>query len=79
MPHAAFELLVLTTKSFIKIKQINSKVIKRQMLMFMFNKLCGVTSLGKKVKETMFKRVMRATNVSLNASIAPAVKERCVR
>jgi hypothetical protein len=27
----------------------------------------------------MFERVIRATNVSLNASVAPAVKERCIR
>jgi hypothetical protein len=79
MPHAAFELLVLTAKSFIKIKQVNSKHIKRQMLMIMFNKLCGVTSLEKRVKETMFKRVIWATNVSLNASVAPVVEERCIR
>jgi hypothetical protein len=76
MPHAAFELLMLAAESFIKIKQVNSEHIKRQMLMIMFNKLCGVTSLEKRVKETMFERVIRATNVSLNASVAPVVKER---
>ncbi len=69
MPHAAFELLVLATESFIKIKQVNSEEITRIMLMIMFNELCGVTSSEKRVKETMFERVMRATNVSLNASV----------
>ncbi len=79
MPHAAFELLVLAAKSCIKIKQVNSKHIERQMLMIMFNKLCGVTSLEKRVKETMFKRVIWAMNVSLNASVTPAVEERRIR
>ncbi len=69
MPHAAFELLMLAAKSFIKIKQVNSEEIMRNMLMIMFNELCRVTSLEKRVKETMFERVMRATNVSLNASM----------
>jgi hypothetical protein len=58
MPHAAFELLVLAAESLIKIKQVNSEHIKRQMLMIMFNKLCGVTSLEKRVKKTMFERVI---------------------
>ncbi len=49
------------------------------MLMIMFNELCGVTSLEKRVKETMFERVIWATNVSLNASVTPAVEERCIR
>ncbi len=69
MPHAAFELLVLAAESFIKIKQVNSKEITWNMLMIMFNELYGVTSLEKRVKETMFERGMRATNVSLNASM----------
>jgi hypothetical protein len=79
MPQAAFELLVLAAESFIKIKQVNSKEITWNMLMIMFNKLCGVTFSEKRVKETMFERVMWATNVSLNASVAPAVEERCIR
>jgi hypothetical protein len=49
MPHAAFQLLLLAAKSFIKIKQVNIKHIKRQMLMIMFNKLCGVTCSEKRV------------------------------
>jgi hypothetical protein len=50
MPSAAFELLVLPAESFIKIKQVSSEHIERQMLMIMFNELCGVTSLEKRVK-----------------------------
>ena len=42
MPHAAFYLLVLAAKSFIKIKQVNSEVIELQQLKIMFNELCGV-------------------------------------
>ncbi len=79
MPHAAFDLLVLAAESFIKIKQVNSKHIEWQMLMIMLNELCGVTSSEKSVKEIMFKRVIWATNVLLNASIAPVVEERCIR
>jgi hypothetical protein len=79
MPHATFELLVLAAKSFIKIKQVNSKHIEQQMLMIMFNELCGVTSLDNRVKEIMFNREIRATNVLLNASVSSAVEERCIR
>jgi hypothetical protein len=49
------------------------------MLMIMFKELCGVTSSEKRVKETMFERVIRATNASLNASVAPAVEEKRIR
>ncbi len=79
MPHAAFELLVIAAKSFIKIKGVNKDHIERNMLMIMFNELCGVTSSKGRVKENMFERVMRATNVLLNASVSPAVEDRCIR
>ncbi len=79
MPHAAFELLVIVAESFIKIKGVNIDHIERNMLMIMFNELCGVTSSKGRVKDNMFERVMRATNVSLNASVSPEVKDRRVR
>jgi hypothetical protein len=79
MPHAAFELLVIAAKSFIKIKGLNKDHIERNTLMIMFNELCRVTSSKGRVKENMFERVMRATNVSLNASVSPAVEDRRVR
>ena len=79
MPHAAFELLVIVAESFIKIKGVNIDHIEHNTLMIMFNKLCGVTSSKGGVKENMFERVMRATNVSLNASVSPEVKDRRVR
>ena len=79
MPHAAFELLLIATKSFIKIKGVNKDHIERNMLMIMFNKLCGMTSSKGRVKENMFERVMWAMNVSLNASVSPAVEDRRVR
>jgi hypothetical protein len=47
--------------------------------MIMFNELCGVTSSEKRVKETMFERVIWAMNVSLNASVTPTVEERFIR
>ncbi len=68
MLHATFKLLMLAAKSFMKIKQVNSKVIERQQLKIMFNKLCRVNDSGKRVKENMLERVLQATNVSLNAS-----------
>jgi hypothetical protein len=79
MPHAAFELLVIASKSFIQIKGVNKDHIKRNTLMIMFNELCGVTSSKGRVKENMFERVMRTTNVLLNASVSPAVEDRRVR
>jgi hypothetical protein len=79
MPHAAFELLVIAAESFIQIKGVNKDHIERNTLMIMFNKLCGVTSSMGRVKENMFERVMRATNVSLNASVSPVVEDRRVR
>jgi hypothetical protein len=79
MPHATFELLVVAAKSFIKIMGVNKDHIERNTLMIMFNELCGVMSSKGRVKENMFERVIRATNVSLNASVSPAVKDRRVR
>jgi hypothetical protein len=79
MPHAAFELLVITAKSLIMIKGVNKDHIEHNTLMIMFNELCGVKSSIGRVKENMFERVMRATNDSLNASVSPAVEDRRVR
>jgi hypothetical protein len=80
MPHAAFELFVLAAESFIQIKGVNKDHIERNTLMILFNELCGVTSSkGRRVKDNMFERVMRATNVSLNASVSPVVEDRRVR
>ena len=67
---------MLAPKSFIQIKQVNSKVIEPHMLKIMFFKQCGVNDSGKRVKENMLERVMRAMNVSLNASAVPGVEER---
>jgi hypothetical protein len=69
MPHAAFELLVLAAESFMKIKQLKSEEITRNMLMIMFNELCRVTPSEKRVKKTMFERVMQVTNVLLNGKM----------
>ena len=79
MPHAAFELFVLASESFIKIKGVNKDHIEHNKLMIMFNELCRVTSSKKRVKENMFERVMRAANVLLNASVSPGVEDRSVR
>ena len=80
IPHAVFVLLVIAAESFIQIKGVNKVHIERDTLMIMLNELCGVmSSKGSRVKENMFERVMRATNVSLNASVSPAVEDRRVR
>jgi hypothetical protein len=51
MPHAAFELLVITAKSLIMIKGVNKDHIEHNTLMIMFNELCGVKSSKGRVKE----------------------------
>ena len=79
MPHAAFELLVIAAESFIKIKGVNKDHFERNTLMIIFNELCGVTSSKGRVKENMFERVIRSTNVSLNASVSPVAEDRRVR
>jgi hypothetical protein len=74
-----FELLVLAAESFIMIKGVNKDHIERNTLFIMFNEMCGVTYSKGRVKENMFERVIRATNVSLNASVSPVVEDRRVR
>jgi hypothetical protein len=41
------------------------------------NERCGMTS-GKKLKMSIFDRVMKSTNITLFAFIAPQAKERCI-
>ena len=72
---AVFKLLVLAVKLFIQIKQVNCKVIVRKQLLVVVNNLCGIASVDR-IKEKMLEQVMRLTTVSLNVTIAPAVKER---
>ncbi len=75
IPKAVFKLLVLVIESFIQIKQVNCEVIVQKQLLVVVNKLCGIVS-GDRIKENMLERVMRSPTVSLDVTIAPAVRER---
>jgi len=55
------------------INGVNSVIVPRQKIIMRVNKLCSITSEGKP-KTSSFDRVMRSTNVSLNAIVAPQVK-----
>ncbi len=58
-----------------QINGVNSVIVPRQKIIMRVNELCSITSEGKP-KTSIFDRVMRSTNVSLNAIVAPQVKER---
>jgi hypothetical protein len=79
MPLHAFNLLVLVVESYVQINQVNSVVVKWQQLLMTVNVCCGVAPSECKTKHSVFDRVMKATNVSLNADVSPTVKERQVR
>ncbi len=77
VPKAVFKILVLAVELCIQIKQINCKVIVRKQLVVIVNVLCGIIS-GNCLTENIFERVMRLTEVSLDVTITPAIKERRV-
>jgi hypothetical protein len=74
IPKTVFKLLVLTVESFIQIKQVNWDVIVQNQLLVVINTMWGIKS-DNKTKENMFEQVMRSTTVSLDFTVAPAVKE----
>ncbi len=78
MPKHSFQLLVLAVESFIQISNVNSIEAKRPTLMMAVNTCCGVAPAECRAKHSLYDRVMKSTNVSLNADVSPAVKERCV-
>ena len=47
--------------------------------MMAVNTCCGVAPAECRAKHSLYDRVMKSTNVSLNADVSPAVKERRVR
>jgi len=61
-----------------QINGVNSVIVPRQKIIMRVNELCSITSEGKP-KTSIFDKVMRSTNVSLNAIVAPQVKKRCIR
>ncbi len=79
MPRHAFDLLVLAVESFIQINNVNSVVRERKELIMIVNMCCGVPPAECSTKHSVFDRVMRSTNVLLNADVSPPVEERRLR
>jgi hypothetical protein len=79
MPKHSFQLLVLPVESFIQISNVNSIDAKRSTLMMAVNTCCGVAPAECRAKHSLYDKVMKSTNVSLNADVSPAVEERRVR
>ena len=75
----AFELLVLAVESYIQICNVNSINAKLSKLMMAFNRCCGVAPAECRTMHSVYDRVMKTTNVSLNADVSPTVEERHVR
>ena len=79
MPMHAFNLLVLAVESYIQINNVNSINVEQNQLTMSVNTCCGVPPAKCGTKHSVFDRVMRSTNVSLNADVSPPVKERHLR
>jgi hypothetical protein len=79
MPRHAFDLFVLAVESYIQINQVNSVVVEQKELIMIVNMCCGVPPAECSTKHSVYDRVMRSTNVSLNAHVSPPVKERRLR
>ncbi len=79
MPRNAFNLLVLAVESYIQISNVDSVVVERLQLIMNVSMCCGVPPAECSTKHSVYDRVMRSTNVSLNADVSPPVKERRLR
>ena len=79
MPRHAFDLLVLAVESYIQINNVNSIVIEQKQLIMSVNTCCGVPLAECSTKHSVYDRVMRSTNVSLNADVSPPVEKRRLR
>jgi hypothetical protein len=80
MPAHAFNLLLLAVESFIQINQVNCIVLERQGIIRAINECCRIVVVADGgLKLSLFLRVMRATNVSLNVTVAWSIEERCVQ
>jgi len=79
MPKHAFELLAFAVKSFLQISNVNSINAKQLTLMMAVNTCCGVAPAECRAKHNLYDRVMKSTNVSLNADASLTVEERHVR
>ncbi len=76
IPRHAFDLLVLAIDLFIQINNFNSVVKERKELILLVNMCCGVPPAECSKKHSVFDRVMRSTNVPMNADVSPLVEER---
>ena len=77
MPRHAFNLHGLVVVSYIQINNVNSiVVIERSQLIMAVNTCCSVPPSECSTKHSVYDRVMRLTNVSLNADMSPPVEER---
>ena len=79
MPRHAFELLVLAGESYFQICSVNSIDTKQSKLMMAVNTCCGVAPAECRTMHSVYHQVMKLTNVSLNADVPPAVKDRRVQ
>ncbi len=70
---------MLAVESFIQINNVNSVVIERSELIAAVNTCCGVPPSECSTKHSVYDRVTRSTNVSLNADVSPPVEERRLR
>ena len=76
----AFQLVVLTVELHIQVVQVNSVSLEQNEIIRMINKCCGVVDeRGGRLKTNLFDQAMRATSVSLNATVTPPVEERRLR
>jgi hypothetical protein len=79
MPPHAYNVLVLAAESFIQINQVNSIVVEWSQILTKVKECCGVLPLEYTMRRSLYDQVMRAPNISLNADVSPAVKERRVQ
>ncbi len=79
MPRHAFELLVLAVESYVQKCNVNRNDTKWLTLMMAVNTCCGVAPAECRTTHSVYDRVMKSRNVSLNADVSPAVKESRVR
>jgi hypothetical protein len=75
MPRHAFDLLVLAVESYIQISNVNSVVAEQKQLIMLVNMCCGVPPAECSSKHSVYDRVMRSTNVLLNADVSPPVND----
>ena len=69
MPRQCFDVLVLAVESYMQISQVNGVALGTKIMALKINKCCGIESRSKRPIHTLHDRVMKATMVSLNASV----------